>query len=99
MRREYLAQFKYAEFHPNNWQNAMYRWKGKRYAESLEEAKAALKYCTDEFQRDGDVTQEIGSSGLGVTTHNGGYERRAFKVVATKIKVREVSDWETVEVS
>ena len=98
MKKQYLPQVQYKGFPSGEWHrvmNADFNG-GKRYADSLEEAQQAIermrKYWREE--REGKHRkQRCGAIGIDVAP----VTDDTFEIVATRIRVREVSEWQTVE--
>lgn len=93
-RKQYLPQVMYRKYRSGEWRSAMNG--NKRYADTLEEAKQAIEdiknYWDD--QRNGKrINQVCGSIGISVEP----IKDDTFEIVATRIRVREVTDWEEVE--
>lgn len=98
MKKQYHPQVQYKKFKVGQWSNIMQRtYNGnKKFASSLEEAKQAIenerKYWEDErngkhrFIKDGSIGIEIEP-----------IKDDTFEIVATRIRVREVTEWEEVE--
>lgn len=97
-KRQYLPQVMYKKYNAGNWTNilSMDVNGGKRYADSLKEAKQAIentrKYWEDEM-RGKRTTQKCGM----ITISSEPIKDDTFEIVDTRIRVREVTEWELVK--
>ena len=105
MKKQYLAMVQHArQTKRNEWMNVR-AWEdfGKRYYSSLEDAQAAIKRCIATFNKD----FKYGKDGKRIETQSCGMIGIDFeisktmddadRIVAWKIKAREVTEWEEVE--
>lgn len=98
MKKQYFAQvqFKYQE-EKGEWANAMITsGKRNRFASSLREAKEAIAKCLNDFNKGSRVElSKIG--GLGISTVIDEETAERLQIIKTRIRVREVTEWEDVE--
>ena len=96
-KKEYLAQYQHA-YRPGEWNRAVPRNSpiGKRYCSTLEEAQQALDEALAYFNgKPKTITQQIGA--IGISSHMDSKSARDLAIVKTRIRVREVTEWEDVE--
>lgn len=98
MRKQYLAQYQLKfQSERGEWGNAMVmNGSGKRYASTLEEARQSLKKVINEFNKGARTEQQV-IGGLGVSIVIDEETAESTQVVKTRIRVREVSEWQEVE--
>lgn len=104
MKKQYLVMVQHArQVKENRWMNVRAWEDGHRYYESIEQAEKALRRCiatyNKDFRYDKDgkriETQTCGMLGVGLEiTKSMDDEDR---IVAWKIKVREVTEWEDID--
>lgn len=103
MKKQYLAMVQHArQVKENRWMNVRAWEDGHRYYETLEQAKAAIKRCLAEFNKDfkygkdGKRIETQACGMIGVDLEISKEMDDADRIVAWKIKVREVTEWEEV---
>lgn len=98
MKKQYLPEYQH-RYNPGMWRNATpgyFNQMGRRYCDSLEEAEAAIRKVKEHFNGEPVTsTHSCGAFSITSTTDRGTAWHLA--VVRTRILVREVSEWETVE--
>lgn len=98
MKKQYIAEYQHRHS-PGEWRNAAsgyYNQIGRRYCPTLEEAQAALRHVKAHFNgKPRTDTQVCGM--IGITSHTDSSTAYRLEVVKTRIRVREVTPWETVE--
>ena len=96
MKKEYLAQYK--QFgSPDKWWNAgLCTDYGKKYFDNIEDARKALEKVKQMFP-DIPRTEVIPAGMLSVSVSFNEKEAHDFAIAETRIRVREVTDWEEVE--
>lgn len=98
MKKQYLPEYQH-RYKPGEWSNAApgyFNQVGKRYCETLEEAVAALRKVTEYFNGSSRVDAHSCGS-FTVTSATDSKTAKALAVVKTRIRVREVTEWETVD--
>ena len=93
MKKQYLPEYQH-RYKPGEWSNAApgyFNQVGKRYCETLEEAVAALRKVTEYFNG----SSRVDAHSCGSFTDS--KTAKALAVVKTRIRVREVTEWETVD--
>lgn len=96
-KKEYLAQYQLA-YDPDRWSIATPRNFpiGKRYCSTLAEAQQALDEARAYFNgKPKTISQKCGA--IGITTHVDSKSAKNLAIVKTRIRVREVTEWEVVE--
>lgn len=93
-RKQYYPQVQYKKFRQGEWTNIMqyYVNGSKRYASSLEEAKQAIENTRQLWSNDKPTVQKCGVLSVEIEP----FKDNTFEIVATRIRVREVTDWEDV---
>ena len=98
MKEQYIAEFQQNEHDKGVWKNAatFYTQKiGQRYFWKLEDAEAAIQKVKELFNgKPKSTTQVCGN--IGITSHTDSKTANALMVTKTRIRVRLVSEWETV---
>lgn len=98
MKKQYLPEYQH-RYKPGEWINAApgyFNQIGRRYCDSLEEAKAAICKAKEYFNGK-PSTNPHGCGPFTATSTTDRDTAWALMVVKTRIRVREVSEWETVE--
>lgn len=94
MRKQYIAEYQHAHS-PEVWSNASTKM-NKRYFDTLEEAQAALSEAKAYFN--GKPRTTTNYCGLiGITAHTDSKSAKGLMITKTRIRVREVTEWEVVE--
>ena len=98
--KQYTAEvvLKMNENKTNKWTNAYWDYTNgkKKFAPTLEEAKKAIKYCENKFKGKAGKTETEYIGSIGVSTTIDKRTEEALSVVKSRIRVREVTDWEEV---
>lgn len=94
-KKQYFPQVMYKKYRVGQWSNIMFMDVngGKKYASSLEEAKQAIENTKKVWSDNKPTTQKCGM--IGVTIEP--CRDDTFEIVATRIRVREVTEWEVIE--
>lgn len=97
MKKQYIAEYQHNTYRQGEWLVATDPDTiGKRYHNSIEKAREALNHVTEYFNgKPRTTTQTCGC--IGITSHTDSKTADAMKVVKTRIRVREVTEWEIVE--
>lgn len=96
MKKQYLVQVqskKLAE--ENKWMNVMMMFQGKRFANTLEEAREEISKAIAYYDKG--VRTETNFCGLGVSLIIDEESAEKMKIIKARIRVREVTEWEEVE--
>lgn len=95
-RKQYEVNIMYKKFNNGFWYNAMkYDVNGgKTYARTLEEAKQAIENVRKmwEDNKNGPKVQRCGMISIAIEP----CKDDTFEIVATRIRVREVTEWEEI---
>ena len=95
MREQYIAEYQHNEYRKGEWCVAT-NGEGKRFFRTEAEARAAIQRAEDYFNNLGRPrTQMCGS--IGITVQGDAETHNRMRIVKTRIRVRLVTDWETVE--
>lgn len=98
MKKQYLARTQQRHQEARGaWTNAVYFFaSNKRYADSYEEAKAAIDKMMTEFNGKGARTEKSTVAGFGISYDISPEEANNLEVVRWEILEREVSEWQKV---
>lgn len=98
MKKQYIAEYQH-RYDPGHWRNAAsgyYNQIGRRYCPTLEQAQAALSHAKRYFNgKPHTDTQVCGM--IGISSHTDSETAHRMEIVKTRIRVREVTEWELVE--
>lgn len=95
MKEQYIAEIQHNTYRQGEWCRVTPDGIGRRYFNTQEEAEAAIKKATAYFNGLGrPTTQTCGS--IGITVQGDSKAANSMKVVKTRIRVRVVTEWETV---
>ena len=95
MKKQYIAEIQHNTYRQGEWCRVTPDGIGKRYFNTREDAEAAIKKATAYFNGlERSKTQTSGS--IGVTVQGDKKSANAMMVVKTRIRVRSVTEWETV---
>lgn len=94
MKAQYIAEIQHNIYRQGQWTVAT-DWNGKRFFDTEEEAKNAIQRAKAYFNNlDRSSTHTCGS--MGVTVKGDSEAANHTRVVKSRIRVRLVSEWETV---
>lgn len=96
--KQYSVQIKYKKHRPDTWFNAMtYDVNGgKQFASTLMEAERAIEKVREMWERERKGTKRVQQVGMiGITCEP--IRDDTFEIVASRIRVREVTEWEVVK--
>lgn len=97
MKKQYLPQYQFKKNKgANDWNNAMMLKGMTRYASTLEEAQEVLELAIKRFNK-GARVETTYVNGFGIDSVIDEQTADNLTVVKTRIKVREVTEWEIVE--
>ena len=95
MKEQYIAEIQHNTYKQGVWCRVTPDQIGKRYFNTQEEAEAAIQKATAYFNGLGrSSTHKCGS--VGITVQGDSKSVNALKVVKSRIRVRLVTEWETV---
>lgn len=97
MKEQYIAEYQQA-LDPGVWKNAAsgyYNQIGRRYCPTLEEAEAAIRHVKAYFNGKPRTTTQVCGS-IGITSYTDSETANRLRVTKTRIRVRLVTEWETV---
>lgn len=102
VREQYIAEYQH-RYEPDKWKNAgpayfstHYGVIGRRYCDSYEQAQEALKEVKEYFNGKPRTDTTVCGS-IGISSHMDSVSANRLEVVKTRIRVRLVTEWETVE--
>jgi hypothetical protein len=102
MKEQYIAEYQQENYEPGKWKNAVpvyfsnHFGKIVRECSTLEEAQAALREVKEYFNgKPRTTTQTCGC--IGITSHTDSKTANVLMVTKTRIRVRLVSEWQTLE--
>ena len=101
MKKEYIAEYQH-NYEPDVWRNAAPAYfsnnfgiMNRRYCSTLKEAQAALREVKEHFNgKPRTTTQHCGSIGISINTDS--KLAKELMISKTRIRVRMVTEWETV---
>ena len=98
MKKQYLPEYQH-RYSPGEWRNAApgyFNQIGRRYCSTLEEAVAAIRQVKEYFNGS-PKTDTVRCGVLSVSSYTDRKTARDLEIVKSRIRVREVTEWETVE--
>lgn len=103
MKKQYIAEYQQGNHEPGKWKNAgpayfsnHFDQIGKRYCSTIGEARAALWEVKSYFNGKPRTTTQV-SGNIGITSHTDSDTAKRLMVTDTRIRVREVTEWEVIE--
>ena len=103
MKKQYIAEYQQNNYEPGKWKNAAPAYFsnhhgkiGVRYCSTLDEARAALWEVKSYFNGKPRTTTQVCGI-IGITSHTDSETAKKLMVTNTRIRVREVTEWEPVE--
>lgn len=96
-RKQYYPQVMYKKHRAGEWSNIMYMDVNgnKKYASSLKEAEQAIKNTQKLFEDERNGKRKTQKCGV-ITISSEPIKDDTFEIIATRIRVREVTEWEEV---
>ena len=97
MKKQYIAEYQHNTYRQGEWVVATDPNRiGGRYHATLEKAQEALDHVVNYFNGKPRTTTQVCGM-IGITSHTDSKTAKSMMVVKTRIRVREVTPWETVE--
>lgn len=97
-KKQYYPQVMYNKYKAGEWMNIMSMDVngGKKYADSLEEAKQAIENTKKVWEDERNGKRKTQKCGM-ISVSCEPVRDDTFEIVATRIRVREITEWEDVE--
>ena len=103
MKEQYIAEYQQENYEPGKWKNAAPAYFsnkfgiiGRRYCSTQEEAQAALLEVKAYFNGKPRMTTQVCGS-IGIDSYTDSKTATRLKVTKTRIRVRLVTEWETID--
>ena len=95
MKEQYIAEFQQKNHNPGKWQNAGFFTMNKRYFWTQAEAEEAIRKIKAAFPGKPQTSTQVCGS-IGITIHEDSRTADDLMVVKSRIRVRLVTEWETI---
>lgn len=96
-KKQYLPQVMFKKYRAGEWCNSLPNSiNNKRFADSLEEAREAIEYERKYWDEESKGVHRKQKSGM-ISVEIEPTKDDTFEIVATRIRVREITEWEDVE--